>query len=1519
MQISTPYIVDTGDVIKKSPPGNFNEATIKGARFNLKAKMIRVFVVIASLILLQGMAEAQITYTISKTNNAPNPIPSGQPFTYTITYSWSGGAPGTLYIVDNIPASLQVISALPASPVSQIIGNQVTFTISGLTLPSGSGTVQINAKFKPGVTCGGTRACNVAGISVNPNSDEFVYSNESCVTAAEPQNKWQFEKEWIAGCAVDDEVIFRIKVVNPAGSDIGGLNLTNLSLDDFIPSGAIITGITGFASGISGTSFTGMPPAFTVSPWTAWYVLYVKVNFPSPTFTSGQTVIDTAQLKFNTPCDTTIQTWTDTASVTLCQGVTSGSLGKYLTLGLYFPNNPSWYPVFTPGCCGTYRVYYHNTGTLGQTNFIMEDDIPGELDVNSIKTNVPAGNTPVTVEVYCWSGGTCGTVPCTTVVHNTPGIQTITGLPPNVCKVKWTYSGTIAVSQYLYNYLDVCVRSTNYQNGAPVVTGQNIINTATVSATGLSPITTTHTKPVDATQPKVVATKLFIGDCNNACQVQPGGPYQPGDTVRFRMAVANIGNADATTCSITDNLPSGLSYVGNETYFYGTFNWMTNIYNPPCCSLTTTVPPDIGSTINTPSAGDTNLTWSFPLLPGRCDGQVDYFIIDFDVVISEDPPAPAGQYPNTFTFSAGNVPNVNSNVAYLTVNATAQLQALKEVRKQFPDGTAGPWSNSASVLPGGIAEYKLTVINTGNTPLSDLCLLDIMPWIGDIKVLPAYTSRGSMFDMPYNPADGAITITPAGFSPTYNSVPLIPSKNPKRSTECGGFCGVSDPAGSVPGNFVSTPTQSYSFKVNANASVNLAPGATLETIVPAKVPQQGVNPQDHACNSFAIQAVPVGLANVCLSAESNTACVQVAEKEPCFRLFEQRMNCIGMNQEGNWVYQLQFSLTNLTGQSGSLIIVPDTGSVQNINPGVIPAGTPTNVSAVYISPTSGGTVCFTVVLMNDKDQKLCDTTFCLDFKPCPEPCPCPFDIRVDKPSASQSSGNLVWIDGLLSTSTNIQKVTATVVSASITQSCLFGGTTTYTPPVTITWASWNPLTAIGLGTSEVTWTNLLCPPMNNKQLSMYLDIPSAPSWKCWQKVKVCIRYTFTDCKCNTCDTVVCYEFRRKWTPIIIHDGGIGHIFKPGIADTKDGDNNNKVQAETPEDFVTAVMTSENKGTITINNPKDDEYTMGVTLLSVRLTTSPGIRAVSLQPDNKSWSSGMPGEDGITSTGILKPGESLTFEVEYDNSQTFRKWVNTLDFDFTVQDIPDTLFGAADVTVRIPGAAGGDILVNMNPGNKVENARTFALQFVNANLTQDSIAKLTLKVKDGSILAVGPGLNSQEMSLGGYAAGGYYTLLPAAPDENMAMLSGLPSGANIGPIYITVATEDPGSVMLEYQTQTGDGDIITNGSLELTNPVLGVKGGDDGSNINTITLSEAQPNPTDGATLIRFGLSDDEPSVTLYVSDALGNRVATLINGKAMYSGEHDATFNPGSLPNGVYFYTITTGNATQTRKLLIIR
>ena len=908
-------------------------------------RTLSLILLLIGLISTSALAQG-VQLSLDKTDNAPTPVPSGQTFTYTLAYSWSGGTPGTLIITDQVPPELDVLSTVPAATVS---GNNVQFAISGLTGSAGAGTVQINVRFKPGVTCPGERACNIASIKEEGSNTE-VMSQEICATAS-AENKWTFEKTLFAGCALDNEVIFRICVKNPSGGNIGGLNLTNVTLTDIVPSGAIVTNVSGswssFTQTGSNVTLSGGPSTLPVSAYNAWYCFYITLNFPSTSFTAGQTVVNNAQLTFNTPCDdpqAEPTTWTAQDSVTLCAANPSGQIWKGLSLNLYFPSNPSYLPSFTPGCCGTYRVFYKNNGNVAQPNVKITDQLPPEVDLNSIRTQVPTGMGPCTLKVYCWSAGVCGTTACTTVVYNTPGTYTLSTVPANACKVEWQYGGSMPITTSLNNYLDVCVRSTS--NAAPfnpVLSGDTITNTITGQADNFGPASTSHSKVVDGQAPKILTTKIFMGECTPGCTSNPNGPFVPGDVVRFRLAVANIGNVDATTCSITDALPAGLSYVGNETYFYGAFNWLASQYNPPCCSTSVSVPTEIGGPITTPTLGATNLTWTFPTLPSRCDGTVEYFIIEFDVKISDSPPASPGQYHNTFTFDASNVGTpVTSNQATLTVNAVSQLQLTKDVR---PAGSSASFSSATSVPQGGLAEFRLRLTNTGNMSLQDINLLDIMPHVGDIQVLPGYLTRGSAYDLPTN---SALSISPGtGYTAGYNT--SANTKNPTRSTVGGGFCGIADPTtgfGTLTnGVFGTTPVSTYSFEVSSNTGVTLAPGGTLTILVNGQVPASATVGST-ACNSFAVQATPVGT-TTCLKAEAAPACVRVEkgqQSDPCRELWlgGEPTDCCG--------YSL--SISNALGGLANLQynVLPAPGGTSPS--GVVQSVTTSPCSPTFTSPTS---------------------------------------------------------------------------------------------------------------------------------------------------------------------------------------------------------------------------------------------------------------------------------------------------------------------------------------------------------------------------------------------------------------------------------------------------------------------------------------------------------------------------------------------------------------------------------------
>ncbi|GAB5465253.1 MAG: hypothetical protein Kapaf2KO_06890 [Candidatus Kapaibacteriales bacterium] len=1105
-------------------------------QFSLLITLISLF---SLAILSPSDVKSQITLSLTKSNNAPTPVQTGMPFTYTLTYSWSGGAPGTLYIQDIVPPELDVLSALPTSPASTITGNQVNFQISGLTSPSGTGTVQINARFKPGETCGGVEACNVASITDDRNNepDKWIQSNSDCVISADPENKWSFQKTKIAGCAIDDEVVYRICITSPGGTDIGGLNLYVDSLADLLPAGAIINDVTGWWSGPDGVTssgspinLTGGPTVLTVSPYPVWYCTYIKVSYPSPTFSIGQTVENKASLYFRTPCDTVnTQVWTDSVSTDLCEGTFLGTLNKYYAYNINFYNNPYYFPTFSPGCCGEYRMWYRNLGTLAQGPVVVEDTLSGDVDINSITTQIPSDPAilPVTLEIFTWNGSTCNTTPDTLITYTTSGSKLESTLPADICRLRWVYD-TVPVNTIVRMTLDVCARDTNFKTGTALTPGYIATNEMDVQANSLN-LSDEVDVPVDPTAPNIVTAKLFTGGCDGGT-INPNGPFVPGDTVRYRLAVANVGSADALLANILDSLPSGMSYVGNETYFYGNFSYNVNAYNPNCNLFSTTVPTQIGGAINTPSVGDTILEWDFPVLPARCDGFVEFFLIEFDVVLDDDPPILAGQHENTFEFSSSTSGSQTSNVAVMTVNAIAQLQLQKSVRSQ---GSGSAWSDIDSVAIGSNAEFKLSILNTGNTPLEDICVLDITPWVGDISVLPPYNPRGSQFDLPYNTSAGAITTTPTGFTAEYNSAAVAVQQNPTRSSECGGFCGITDPFGAITGTFGTTPTNTFSYKVTANSGVSLPAGSTLDIIVPSTVPVASAV-GDTACNSFAMQAVPAGLPNVCLSTESNNACVIAIEQQepgPCLVLRDTSVFCKEVDKEGNQIYGLNMTLvSNLTFPT-TLSITSSSGSFFSISPTTLPPSTPTTFTSDFItSLNAGDTLCFTIVLRDQEQRVVCEERICIIVPECDDrtECECPFEIKLDEFSAEQENGTSFSMVGLVATSgAYLKRVRATIVSSVITQNCN-GQITSYNSGSVFTAAnSWAGNSASGIGTPSLTWDSQDCDSLDTALQNYDLDIPFTSAKDCRLSVKMCIRYEFLDCKCTHCEEEVCLEFDIK--------------------------------------------------------------------------------------------------------------------------------------------------------------------------------------------------------------------------------------------------------------------------------------------------------------------------------------------------------------------------------------------------------
>lgn len=107
-----------------------------------------------------------------------------------------------------------------------------------------------------------------------------------------------------------------------------------------------------------------------------------------------------------------------------------------------------------------------------------------------------------------------------------------------------------------------------------------------------------------------------------------------------------------------------------------------------------------------------------------------------------------------------------------------------------------------------------------------------------------------------------------------------------------------------------------------------------------------------------------------------------------------------------------------------------------------------------------------------------------------------------------------------------------------------------------------------------------------------------------------------------------------------------------------------------------------------------------------------------------------------------------------------------------------------------------------------------------------------------------------------------------------------------------------------------------GSVWKTNTVTNVDNNDELISGNYF-LSQNYPNPFNPTTTISYSIPKTQ-FVTLKIYDVLGKEVASLVNEEKL-SGNYEIKFNGSSLPSGVYFYRLSAGNFTQTKKLLLLK
>jgi len=87
--------------------------------------------------------------------------------------------------------------------------------------------------------------------------------------------------------------------------------------------------------------------------------------------------------------------------------------------------------------------------------------------------------------------------------------------------------------------------------------------------------------------------------------------------------------------------------------------------------------------------------------------------------------------------------------------------------------------------------------------------------------------------------------------------------------------------------------------------------------------------------------------------------------------------------------------------------------------------------------------------------------------------------------------------------------------------------------------------------------------------------------------------------------------------------------------------------------------------------------------------------------------------------------------------------------------------------------------------------------------------------------------------------------------------------------------------------------------------------------SNFSLDQNYPNPFNPSTTINFSLPV-EAFVTLDIYNAIGQKVASLVN-ETKSAGNYTVDFNASTLTSGIYFYKISAGSFTETKKMILMK
>lgn len=495
-----------------------------------------------------------------------------------------------------------------------------------------------------------------------------------------------------------------------------------------------------------------------------------------------------------------------------------------------------------------YNIINFNAGSIPINNYVLEDNIPSQVDITSYRLTFTQGLINYGVYISLASDPTIY-IPIVENVSVTP--QPLTDLTPyipigdRIAKIMLT-AQTLNLVEWAHTLSIFGVTNST------AVFGETFVNTAI------------------ATSGDIIATSSWVTNVNGASDLSIIKTYNPNLMAYYPLEEFNIHLRGEARNTITiypiliDLMPIGLRYLADSEYFLYSDAETGTIYDSrqpgfPVPLPTKEVIPNFAGT------EQTLLRWSFFNFIVPLGSAIQ---VVFKAFVEINPPstflnkAYEGMPGNTVVFvtNAVNDPLDLDNDGLTTTDTLSYTEIEKPIlttseyslKKLVKGDLDLDYSSNSITYPSGTINYRLEITNNQVVSLKDIEIVDILPYVGDTGVILTEQQRGSQFDVYAISTVTAEIINLIGDPVDPNPNIIIEystSNDPQRFDQLGNPIGTGSWSLLPPSNI----TTLRSIKVTTASSVTLKSYERLIISFQAKVPV-GVIPGRIAYNSYAVRA-----------------------------------------------------------------------------------------------------------------------------------------------------------------------------------------------------------------------------------------------------------------------------------------------------------------------------------------------------------------------------------------------------------------------------------------------------------------------------------------------------------------------------------------------------------------------------------------------------------------------------------------------------------------------------------------